>query len=737
MRLPILIFYLFSFVSALYAQEREIVIKDSKTGQSIPYAHVILPTPDGSLPKVFLSNAEGQVKISFAETILIEVSVVGYQTFRKEIQPIAFQEVLLTPSNFNVKEVVVTGQLEPQPIDQSIYKIKIIGTKEIEQRAAVNIPDLIATDLKYRTFSDGILGSSLSIQGLSGNNVKILIDGIPIIGREGGNVDLSQLNLYNVDHIEIVEGPLSVLYGSNSLGGAINIITKENKYSRFKTQLNTYYESVGRYNADALLSFRKNFSTFTLSGGRNFNQELDLNPNQRSTLWKPKEQYLGDASYLYQRNRNKLKLSTSLLRELMIDKGTPRLPYGEVARDVYLTTFRQIHSVNYERKLSDDHAISFLVSYSDYSRVNEDFLKDLTNLEMKSVELDTTIARNWVMRGEWRNFGKDRLFNYHVGYDFNLETGTGEKIEGEIKQINDYAFFWSAQFIHWKFLQIQPGLRYSINTQFSTPLVPSINFKISPSDLWDLRLSYVRGFRSPTVKELFLDFQDTNHNLFGNPDLQPEYGHNYNLAFNLNTEKWHKIHYSNFKIDLFFNSMKNKIELGAINPAELHYSYVNVARYGTAGGFAQFDYRFHPYMEFSLGYGSTSFIPSIDGETLDYDDMQSSNDFTSTITLSVLSINTDISVFYKYNGRLPRFTIDESNTLVFHFLDPFHTMDLSLNTHFWNTRFRASAGIRNLFNNYVIEQTGMGGVAHSGGGGMPVSMGRSLFIRLSYHFNTY
>lgn len=732
----LLLFFVFSILHT-HGQVSEILIKDAKTGLGVAYAHLIVdPQPDKQA-QVYLTNDKGLASLTFADSLSIQISVVGYQSITQTIRPQKYQEIEIQPSNFNVKEVVITGQLEPQPVDQSIYKIKIIDSKEIESKAAVNIPDLIATDLKFRTFSDGILGSSLSIQGLSGNNVKILVDGVPVIGREGGNVDLSQLNLYNVDHIEVVEGPFSVLYGNNSLAGAINIITKENKYTRFKSQINAYYESVGRYNADGLISFRKKNSSYTFSGGRNFTQERDLDPNLRSTLWKPKEQYLADASYTYDKGNTKLKLSTSLLRELMIDKGTPRPPYGEIARDVYLTTWRQIHSINYEYRLRDDHLLSFLSSFSNYSRINEDFLKDLTTLDMRSVELDTTLSDNWVFRGEWRNFGKDKIFNYHLGYDINLESGKGEKINDGARFINDYALFWSAQFNQLRWIQIQPGLRYSFNTQFSTPLVPSINFKISPNAWWDVRLSYVRGFRSPTIKELFLDFQDTNHNLFGNPDLEPEFGHNYNVSFNLNTERWHKLHYSNFKIDFFYNSMWNKIELGAINPEELHYSYVNIARYGTMGGFAQFDYRFHPYLNFSVGYGNTSYLTSTDGESLNYDSIQSSNDVTSSLAWSILSWNSDVSLFYKYNGQLPRFTIDENNQMVFDFLKPFHTLDISFNSSFFQNRLKTSVGVRNVFNNYIVEQTGSGGAAHVAGAGMPISMGRTLFVKLSYHFNRY
>ena len=67
------------------------------------------------------------------------------------------------------------------------------------------------------------------MQGISSDYIQILIDGVPIIGRRSGNFDLSRITLGNVKQIEIVKGPSSSLYGSEALGGVINIITEESK----------------------------------------------------------------------------------------------------------------------------------------------------------------------------------------------------------------------------------------------------------------------------------------------------------------------------------------------------------------------------------------------------------------------------------------------------------------------------------------------------------------------------
>ena len=67
-----------------------------------------------------------------------------------------------------------------------------------------------------------------------------------------GNIDLSQINLSNVEQIEIIEGPLSTIYGTDALAGTVNIITK--KKLDYKNILRTYYESVGKYNLDIILN---------------------------------------------------------------------------------------------------------------------------------------------------------------------------------------------------------------------------------------------------------------------------------------------------------------------------------------------------------------------------------------------------------------------------------------------------------------------------------------------------
>jgi outer membrane receptor for ferrienterochelin and colicins len=173
----------------------------------------------------------------------------------------------------------------------------VIGSKEIELQSATNLRDILMTQLNMQVSADPVLGSSISLQGLSGPNVKILMDGIPVLGRENGSIDLSQINLYNIDHIEIIQGPASTVYGADAIGGVINLISKTNVTNPVEVNLNTKYETIGTYNLDAGFNFSKNNSAFNIYGGRNFFDGYSADESERSLLWKPREQYFGGIGF--------------------------------------------------------------------------------------------------------------------------------------------------------------------------------------------------------------------------------------------------------------------------------------------------------------------------------------------------------------------------------------------------------------------------------------------------------
>jgi len=286
-----LIIILFFLVSRAYSQESIIKILSEGNNEPLPFSNVCIESANGKDKFFLLSDASGKVKISISQKSVIAVSYVGYEYTIDTLFPGQNKSIYLRPSVFTTEEMVISAQYQPVKADQSIYKIDVISINQLNQRKATNVSEMLAAQPYIKISHDGALGSKINMNGLTGEHVKILIDGIPVIGRMDGNIDLSQLNLSNVDHIEIIDGPMSVVYGSNALAGAINIITKENKAYRFLSNIDAYYESEGVYNFSAFFSGKIKKTVYSFNASRNFFDGFKTIDSLRSFAWNPKRQY--------------------------------------------------------------------------------------------------------------------------------------------------------------------------------------------------------------------------------------------------------------------------------------------------------------------------------------------------------------------------------------------------------------------------------------------------------------
>lgn len=127
--------------------------------------------------------------------------------------------------------IVVTGTKFEQNIEDSVEDIEVITAEEMEQSGAKNLSE--AVENISGIIVTGHPTDTIMLQGFDGDYVKILIDGVEVTGDIGGSVAVSQISTADIERIEIIRGASSALYGSDAIGGVINIITK--KKIRVKT----------------------------------------------------------------------------------------------------------------------------------------------------------------------------------------------------------------------------------------------------------------------------------------------------------------------------------------------------------------------------------------------------------------------------------------------------------------------------------------------------------------------
>ncbi len=738
----VLILTILTVSSAVSAQHTaSIKLVDKVTGEPLPFAHLCFENKTSGIETFQVTDTHGKANQEIKGPTTVAISMMGYKTLLDTLSGGGSYTYKLEPTVFDMDEVVVTAQIKPKKADNSIYKVNVINNLKIKEKAANNLSDLLSGELNFRITQDAALGSGLTLNGLKGEHVKILIDGVPVIGRMNGNIDLGQLNLNNVDHIEVIEGPMSVQYGSNALAGAINIITRENTRNKVTAGVQTYFESVGVYNADATVSLNRKKHSVSLNGGRNFFGGYPRTEGIRTSLFKPKEQYFGDLYYLYHSADTRLKADVRLFRETILWKGTPgAIGYGR-ALDSYFYTNRGTGKLFFGQKTGEHSRLDIVAAFAAYNRTKETYVNDLTRLEKtlspnNSLQ-DTTSFGDYISRGTWSFDGPSGWFGLQAGYDINVENGTGKRILNNKQQIGDYALFTTMNFILSPKFEFQTGFRYAYNTKYDAPFVPSLNLKYSLNKKLSLRASYVRGFRAPSLKELYLEFVDINHNILPSPDLKAENSHNINLSGNYKFDIGKS--FFDFELNGFYNQIENSIQLTIVDPARETpvYGYVNVDGYRTSGGSLKLSYRLHPRFEVSLGESAINHYYYYTGENGRAEDDAMSYEFTANMKYNLFKSDFVLSAFYKYTGKYPQLA-EMGDDIHFATIDAYHTMDITLNKSFLARRLTIGTGVKNLFNVTNVFSGGASAEPHGGAGGStPVSWGRTYFVRLAYNFAKY
>jgi outer membrane receptor for ferrienterochelin and colicins len=534
---------------------------------------------------------------------------------------------------------------------------------------------------------------------------------------------------------------MSVIYGSNALAGVVNIISKENKVAQLSTHADYYVESVGTINFNAGISSNINKHVISFEAGRNFFPGYSENKNSRSKTWIPRRQYTADAYYIWSNSKIKLKTSGQYFNDFLVDKGNLIAPYLEKAFDNYFITQRYSGTVNFDMKLPHDNSVSATISYSGYDRVKKTYYKDLTTLTQvltsNPEDQDTTTIKAVTARLAFNNATPDILLTYQFGIDLNVENGSGKRITGREQQIGDYAGYFIFKYNPNPLLSFQPGIRGIYNTNYKAPLIYSLSAKWDVVEHISLRSSASRGFRSPSIKELYLYFVDINHNVQGNSNLGAETS--YNFDFNAAYSSGGNARKYSVEAGAYYNNISNMITLAQQGTSL--YTYINVDKYKTKGGQINATYAFYPQFTIKAGVAETGRYYMLKASESSISKFAYTTDITSDLSYKIVKFDVNFSIFYKYTGRTPQFFVNSSDQVVEGFIASYHTMDATAMKSFLHSRLNLSVGIKNIFNNKTIEAVAGagGGSAHGGGssGSMNIGLGRTYFAKLSFVFNSY
>ncbi|MCA0960539.1 TonB-dependent receptor [Muricauda ruestringensis] len=680
-------------------------------------------------------------------------------------------------------EVVLTGESKVMSLSKKLFAVGVIDQKDIAKVAGNNLADILNYNLNITVTPDPSTGrSTISMFGLDGQYVKVLIDGIPMASDNGmgNNIDITQINLEDVERIEIVEGSMGVLYGDNAVAGVINIVTKRGPDGVYKwqIQLSAQEESVGseyalfdkgRHIQNAKVSYQISDRTSVSIGGSrndyagffndfqgqnyvNIQDNAVVNDSLRGMEWNPKEQLTAYGNFNTRIGKHNLFYKIQYYDESVpvynsfvngrVDSNTGMV--NPTALDENFDTQRTINNLNLTGPLKGPTIYNLSLSHQKQKRYYKQFVYNILQQGIESIIADdlSQSSEIWYSKGFVSNLvPKSSFFNLQLGYEFNHQTGfdaiaTGEYSSDVVENtLENYDFFGVADFNLTDKFSLFPGARFTNNSQFGNKLIWSLSSTYDISNTFKIKAVFGSAFRAPNFEELFFYFVDSNHNVQGNPDLDPEDG----ISLFLNIEEKFRLSETGMlktALKSYYFDIDGKIA-SVIDVDEQDrnlFTFDNVDR-SRILGFSLENSLIMNRWQASLGMTYMGESTQIDASEDNNNDYLWSFNLQSSLGYTIPSINTTLSAQLKYTGRT-QIVQSGTNGNVVGQTDDFTWMDASARTNI-TKNLSLTLGARNLFDIVRVNATDSPSGTH-GSGGTPSRLfgnGRSYYLKLLYNLN--
>lgn len=531
------------------------------------------------------------------------------------------QQLWAEPAALVLDTIVVTGTRSEKKLSDSPIRTELVTEQELKRTNAItlkkaleNVPGILLREVHGKS------GYEISLQGMTSDQVLVLIDGLPLAASTNSTVDLDQYLVSGVDHIEVIKGAASAQYGSAAMGGVVNIITqkvqegvsvsgqmdigsygKQNDNGR-SASINNHHEKInieaaqgdfkGRVSADQYKNngFAANPEAYPRQGDEQKRQQYSI-----YGAWQPSDQLLvwGDFNDYketdHQRTlENKAPYYKNQLKVEEIERQRISAGSQFTLLDQLKFNLKGVHETY------DSTSAATTDGHSDGLRHS----RQENNHFSAQLSFPTWYQQDWQLGYDWH---EDTLTQTNNGI-FELQNGQVSRQRNEFYVQNDAQVTENLEAVF--------GWRFQNDDDFGDhhafKLSSKYRFYQQDGVLADLRFSYGQGYRVPNLKERFYSFDHSSlgYMVIGNPSLQPESSNSYQLGISLSqTELW------NVDVNLFYNDIQDLIQLDEKNADVVngitHYSYKNVNSAETGGIETTAQWFIRPYLTLSGAYTYT------------------------------------------------------------------------------------------------------------------------------------
>ncbi|QCK16549.1 TonB-dependent receptor plug domain-containing protein [Mangrovivirga cuniculi] len=539
----------------------------------------------------------------------------------------ADQGVIDSISIKELPEIVITATRTERQLTSLPMPVDIVTKEEISKINSVRLSDILNEQTGLITIPDFGNGEGIQLQGLDSQYTLILIDGVPLIGRRAGTLDLSRISVGNIKQIEIIKGASSSLYGNEALGGVINIIT-ERPQEGFNGDVNYRYSTFNSHDLSTNLNFKKEKIGLSTFFNRFSSNGYDLQEGDLVNTVEEFYNYTLSNKLTYDFNkRTKFLLSGRLYYQNQDNVASDSLRGESQTRD-WNTLLKVDHIFN--NKL-DAYLELYATNYQ-----SEEYLNQASGERFTHSEFDQLFLRPEI-----------RL-NYQVNKNNSFYGGAGlthERLERD-------DFFGTPQFSSPYFyiqydgtinrnLNLILGARFDSHSVYKSQFSPKGAIRYSLNHKFAVKASVGYGFKTPDFRQLYFDFSNATigYTVLGynavttripqlesegqlvsievplsdfENDLKPESSIGYNLGFEFNP-----VSNIDLSLNLFRNDINNLIDTRVVarkTNGQNVFSYYNINRVTTQGVEFNFSYNYSEDLKLTGGY---QLLYAVDRNALD------------------------------------------------------------------------------------------------------------------------
>ncbi len=568
-------------------------------------------------------------------------------------------------------EVVVTASKFLQRVKSTFPEVSVINSRQIEKSGALTVSDALRSCADVTVKNNGGPGgiSTIKLRSAASEQVLVLLNGVRLNSSLLGLVDLNDISVQNIDRIEIVKEPVSVLYGSDAMGGVINIITKagDKPYS-----LSLKFGSFGENTASVGTSGKAGPVKYNVSL-----QQGNYDGFRTNSYYRSKGAALGidvaDVLVI------KYNLSSS-------QRGNPGVPTSDTDPSSSSTPD------DWQKDMNNDLAISM-------GLVNSDSLKMKLNLSKAFSDEWTHYADGFIPNlfyddqylssSSAAELLNDIRLNSFCRLDIGLESRRNEATSAKagMHYIDNNSVSANAYVGEGLPAGATLGVRLDKNSMFGDEINPRVGFLISAKDL-TIRTSVSSAFRAPTLNELF--YNDPAWMMYGNPNLKPEKS----VGVNIEAEK--DLGIFTYSADYYENNISDMIKW--VPTGIIGYQAVNIDRAKVEGFGVELKKEVPGILSVRLSRNFENAVDTLTSKQLTYSPVYKTDVDLSVGNLNCLEMDVNSSsVSDVYD--------DPANTRVV----PGHTV---VNLGFSKTigMFEVNAVVKNLFNAQYFESMGFSSV---------------------------